>query len=321
MLKIKKIVSAFLCTVITLSIGVVALADEPTNTLENTAVTTTETTTSVTPETTPKAETATPAPIEETVPTPEPVVVTPEPATPTPEPVVATPEPTTTVIPYSGVTPTLSDYESTVIVNGKTIAFDDVGLKAAETTSGSVTFVPIRKLAEMLNCTVAWRGSDRTVHIFKNGRSVMFTIDNPEIVIHNFEVGSKFIYTTEAKKQYVVDTDMNIYPVVFDDRTLLPVRAAAEILGSTVDFNGEAKTITITETQDMQNYVPTIADIKARNYIETYNYVPEVKLAANSIVETKPEVIPETNTEVAPETSSEVTTKTTEEKLTDVAAQ
>lgn len=170
------------------------------------------------------------------------------------------------------------DSDASVVVNGVPVTFD-VALKKIVNVNGDINFVPIRKVAEMLNCTVAWRGSDQTIHIFQNGRSVMFKVNSHDVEVHNFEIASKFVYTDDAKIEKVEGA----YPVVFNDRTLIPLRAVSEILGAKVNYDGTQKLITIDATDEMKNATATIADIKARNYIETYNYVPVVQLKTATV--------------------------------------
>lgn len=185
-----------------------------------------------------------------------------------------TPEPT----PAPTESYEIVDSDASVVVNGTPVTFD-VSLKKIVNANGDINFVPIRKVAEMLNCTVAWRGSDQTIHIFQNGKSVMFKVNSHDVVVHNFEIGSKFVYTDDEKIEKVEGA----YPIVFNDRTLIPLRAVSEILGAKVNYDSEQKLITIDATEEMQKATATIADIKARNYIETYNYVPTIQLKTGTV--------------------------------------
>lgn len=167
----------------------------------------------------------------------------------------------------------VTDSANAVQVNGVPVTFDDVGLKEVNIETGAITFVPVRKIAELLNCTVGWRNSDQTVHIFKNGKSVMLTINKSEIEIRDFEVGAKFVYTSEAEIKYVYADNKNVTPMIEDGRTLVPLRAISESLNTTVNYDGDAKLIAINDNDTaMLSYKPSITDIKARNMIETYNY-------------------------------------------------
>ena len=179
----------------------------------------------------------------------------------------------------------VTDSNLPVQVNGVAVSFEDVGLKKVTVDAGDITLVPIRKIAEMLNCTVAWRNSDQTVHIFKNGKSVVLAINNPVIKIYDFEVGASFVYTSEAEEKFVYAENKGVTPVIEAGRTLVPLRAISECLNTTVNYDGATGLITINDNDAaMLNYKATIADIKARNLIETYNYKPVVELKSGSII-------------------------------------
>ena len=68
--------------------------------------------------------------------------------------------------------PIVSD-EIKVSVNGQIIVFDDVKPQILD----GRTLVPFRKVGEAMNAAVAWRGTDRTAHYFRNGISVMLGCD------------------------------------------------------------------------------------------------------------------------------------------------
>lgn len=179
----------------------------------------------------------------------------------------------------------VTDSNLPVQVNGVDVSFEDVGLKKITVDNGDITLVPIRKIAEMLNCTVAWRNSDQTVHIFKNGKSIVLAINNPVIKTYDFEVGTKFVYTSEAAEKFVYAENKSVTPVVEDERTLVPLRAVSECLNTTVSYDEASGLITISDNDaEMLNYKASIADVKARNLIETYNYKPGVELKSGSII-------------------------------------
>jgi len=178
--------------------------------------------------------------------------------------------------------------EYSVFVNGVAITFEDVGIKKITIPTGDVTFVPVRKIAEMLNCTVAWSASDRTVHIFKNGKSVVLTIDNHIVKIYDFKYDSGITYTPAAEEEKPIYKDENgviyenVTPVIEEGRTLIPLRAIAECLNTTVDSKNAVITIDDNDP-NMLSYKPTMADRKAKNLIETYNYKPAVVAKSGSV--------------------------------------
>lgn len=122
--------------------------------------------------------------------------------------------------------------EITVKVNGETVVFDDVKPQILD----GRTLVPFRKVGDAMNAAVAWRGTDRTAHYFRNGISVMLTIGKSEMEVREYEMGEKFVYTTEAKVSPIDPDQPSVIARTINDRTMIPIRATAEALGAKVDL-------------------------------------------------------------------------------------
>lgn len=104
------------------------------------------------------------------------------------------------------------------------------------------TMIPLRAVSNALGCGVAWDADNRGITIYRatDGVSV------PESVIvcwidrsHAFRMDG---YALGAS------TVMDAAPQIIDDRTYVPVRAVAELLGTQVDWNGDTMTAVITGT-------------------------------------------------------------------------
>ena len=81
------------------------------------------------------------------------------------------------------------------------------------------TQIPIRAVAELLNCTVEWNDETKTAVITnKNGDTVKITID------------SSVLTKNDASVQ------MDTAAIIRDDRTYIPVRFVAEAMGLTVVY-------------------------------------------------------------------------------------
>ncbi len=79
--------------------------------------------------------------------------------------------------------------------------------------------MPVRAVAEMLDCNVDWDGAAQTAVISKpNGAEVKITIGNNTLTVDG--------------KPSVMDTAA----VIKDDRTYIPVRFVAEALGLMVEW-------------------------------------------------------------------------------------
>ena len=95
------------------------------------------------------------------------------------------------------------------------------------------TLVPMRKIFEALGMTVSWNDSAQTA-----------TAANKDTVI-SFTVGSNIAWVN------VSDFEMDTYPVLRGDRTMIPLRALSESLGYRVSWNDFSETAFIDDYPEM----------------------------------------------------------------------
>jgi len=112
----------------------------------------------------------------------------------------------------------------TVKVDGNTVAFPD---QKPYIDENDRTMVPLRAPLEAMGADVSWNNSTRQASISKDGNSAVFTI------------GSK-TYTVNEKTK-----SMDTQAVIVGDRTVFPIRFAAESLGATVTWNQDTYTVYI----------------------------------------------------------------------------
>ena len=91
------------------------------------------------------------------------------------------------------------------------------------------TMVPIRAIAEKLGYSVNWFSESQTVSMQKGSDLVQLSI------------GSKSLY--HNSNNIIID----VAPMIYDDRTYLPVRAVAEAMGCKVDWNGSERAVYISQ--------------------------------------------------------------------------
>lgn len=85
--------------------------------------------------------------------------------------------------------------------------------------------VPLRYIAENLDCEVDWDGNTKTAYVYKNNNVVAFTIGKNRYSING--------------SLYDLDTAAEIY----NDKTYIPLRAVGESLSIKVAYNSERKSI------------------------------------------------------------------------------
>lgn len=115
-------------------------------------------------------------------------------------------------------------------------------------TYNDSTYLPARALAEGLGCEVLWNESQRRV-IIKSGSNISVSNDTglyPDELI-KIEVIKNGITIEVDGKEIICNDEQGriIEPIIYKDRTYIPVRAAAKALGADVEYIAESKTVAI----------------------------------------------------------------------------
>ncbi len=105
----------------------------------------------------------------------------------------------------------------------KTIGFDEY---KALNKDGRV-LLPIRDIAELLECKIEWNAGTKTAVIKRNNETIEFMI------------GQKYFLLNGTK--YNIDTEAEIY----ENKTYIPIRSISEAFGIEISYNNIDKTITI----------------------------------------------------------------------------
>ncbi len=111
-----------------------------------------------------------------------------------------------------------------VRVNDKLVKFSDQYPIIIDGT----TLIPVRAISEMLGARVEWNGDEGHVHIDKNGKMIDLYIGDTTAFIDDEPYG------------------LEIPAEVVNNRTLVPLRFVAEALDTTVNWNGETRTVEVT---------------------------------------------------------------------------
>ena len=127
-----------------------------------------------------------------------------------------------------GITCYASDI--TVTINSIPVEFDVPPIIKNERT-----LVPMRKIFEELGCEVEWLSESQTVIATHNSKIIALQIDKNKIITSDIETG----------KSEVLEIDTA--PILYENKTLVPVRVISETLGYNVDWNNQSRTVIITK--------------------------------------------------------------------------
>ena len=118
--------------------------------------------------------------------------------------------------------------EATYVVNGEEKVMDSAAI-----VHGSRTMVPMKYAAEAFGAKVQWDKDTRTAVITHGEKVIKLPID------------ANIIYVGEEK------IEMDTKAVVVEGRTMLPLAYIAQSLGLVTSWDGETKTVKITESMEV----------------------------------------------------------------------
>ena len=129
---------------------------------------------------------------------------------------------TLTVSSFTGV---MADEPIIVTINGTTIPFQD----AEPFIDNGHTLVPMRAIFEAFNATIDWDDETKTVTAYDSAsaKTIILSIGADSMTVGNDEV------------------ELETPAQISNDRTVVPVRAIAESLDCTVDWDSESRTVVI----------------------------------------------------------------------------
>lgn len=123
-------------------------------------------------------------------------------------------------------TPTLTD-EIKVLLNGTAIIFDQPPI-----IENGRTLVPLRAIFEALGATVEWEQSTQTVTAVKDDITITLKIGDNSLV----KIG--------------VRIQLDVPAMIVNGRTLVPVRAISESFGVDVEWDGDNRTVILTDVSN-----------------------------------------------------------------------
>ena len=135
---------------------------------------------------------------------------------------------------------TAEENQISVTLNGEVIEFDQ-----QPTIINNRTMVPFRAIFEALGATVNWCPIERSVTATKGHTELELQIDNPFL-----------------RKNWSTIT-LDTAAIIIEARTFVPVRAIAEGLGVTVDWDKDTRTVILTTDKiAVNNIYPELLGLK-----------------------------------------------------------
>ena len=158
------------------------------------------------------------------------------------------------------ITPTsLAEDEIKITYNGEVIETDTPPVIMEDRT-----LVPARAVFETMGMNVYWNEQDRVVRVdnilldndtgMESGACLVVTIDSDKMEkeIYSYPITMSSIPRPIETAQISLDVPAQI----INDRTMIPVRAVAEAMDITVDWNSETRTVVLTDETDEPELTP-----------------------------------------------------------------
>lgn len=112
---------------------------------------------------------------------------------------------------------------------------NETTLDVAPFIKNSNTMIPLRGLLEAMGASIEWNGDNQSIKITKESITIDMQIRNILVYVTNVKGTVRYSFRTA--------------PIIKDGRTFIPLRFISENLGYEVAWDGDTRTITITNPQ------------------------------------------------------------------------
>lgn len=173
---------------------------------------------------------------------------------------------------------TFAENEITVMINGEKLISDVPAqrLPVYDEQGGYVgdrVMLPIRAISQKLNLDVHWDAEDEGITLYRNNNLYLMWV-NMDTAFH--------LDGLSLGKSY----EMDVPPTIINSRTLVPVRAVAELLGATVKWIPETNTVDISyDLGTLENNDTVAQQCNIYQHVLKQSY-KEYKEFANGTIET-----------------------------------
>lgn len=129
-----------------------------------------------------------------------------------------------------------ADEDITIYLNDEIMTFDQPPI-----IRNDFTLVPFRAIFEALDMTVQWFEDDRRVTAQDDKRTITLNIDSNKMYVNNDII------------------ELLTLPIIYNERTLVPLRAISEAAGAEVSWDGETYSVYIkTEESDFDSWTKQV---------------------------------------------------------------
>lgn len=138
----------------------------------------------------------------------------------------------------------------TIVVDGAERTFYNVqGKEVHPVLYNGTHYLPLRAIGELMGKNVNWDQSTLTVTL-SGTRTAAANQGTPDRTTKEQEISVQIrpdftIVVDNAKRTFANEQGNTVHPMLHSGSTYLPIRAIGELMGKTVSWNGQTKTITL----------------------------------------------------------------------------
>lgn len=171
-----------------------------------------------------------------------------------------------------GLTAVYGEENIKLVVNGKIMEISPIMMNDR-------VLVPIRTISEALKSDVAWDQENKAVTIFDGEYLYFLQIDK------DCAFKTDGIVLNDAYK-------MDTAPVIFNDRTMIPIRCISEMFGAEVDWIGDERIVTVDYEDEGKEYPEEIKASDLASYTLAFSemYDEYKDYAFDKVYTTKAEI-------------------------------
>ncbi|MCH5209541.1 MAG: copper amine oxidase N-terminal domain-containing protein [Oscillospiraceae bacterium] len=147
-----------------------------------------------------------------------------------------------------------------VLLDGQEIAFDVPPQIVEERT-----LVPFRAIFEALGYDVDWYGETQTISATTKDVIITMWVGNGSAIYNNMSI-------------VATSVDLDVPPMIIGERTMVPVRAVAELSKCDVQWDSDSRSVLITSRNSAaseETAEPTVTEAPPLKYTIEYDYMRE----------------------------------------------
>ena len=137
----------------------------------------------------------------------------------------------------------------TIVIDGVTQSFYNAqGAAVYPLVYDGTTYLPVRAVSEIMGKNTNWDEVSKTITLSgtKTGKTKGKDSEEPAVHKVSAQVRPDFTIVIDGTERTFYDVnDRRVYPLLSDGSTYLPVRAIGEIMGKSVSWSNNSKTVTL----------------------------------------------------------------------------